>query len=410
MTTNHNTQAFGSLAHLVDRPAFAQRFRFISPTLPNLATVIENYREAFENGIITNAQCVARFEERSAEYLGVRHCVAVSSCTSGLMLVMRALELTGEVIVPSFTFFATGHAIRWNGLRPVLADCDRATWNVDVEDIESKITSQTSAIVAVHMYGNPNNVQALERVASRHGLRLIFDAAHAFGSKRQGIPLGRFGDAEVFSLSPTKLLVAGEGGLVATNDARLAQALRVMRNYGDSGTYDPEWIGMNARMSEFNAALALAGLPAIEEKIARRNTIAQIYNERLSRLPGLSFQSVHHEDVHTFKDYSIRVDKSEFGLDRNELAAALLAENIETKKYFYPPLHEQKLYKQFKTVGLPATEFVADHILSLPIYESLSDHIVERIAETITRIHSYFSSHLQQSTRSKENAHVSANA
>jgi dTDP-4-amino-4,6-dideoxygalactose transaminase len=321
---------------------------------------------------------------------------------------MRALGLTGDVIVPSFTFFATGHAIRWNELRPVLADCDRRTWNVDIGDIESKITPQTSAIVAVHMYGNPNDVGALERLAARHGLRLIFDAAHAFGSKRGGVPVGQFGDAEVFSFSPTKLLVAGEGGLVATNDALLAQNLRVMRNYGDNGSYDPEWIGLNARMPEFNAALALAGLPLVEAKVARRNEIARLYTERLAGLPGLRFQAVDPSDVHTFKDYSIHVTREEFGVNRDELAAALLAENIETKKYFYPPLHKQKHYKQFKNIDLAATDFVAENILSLPIYEALPNETIERIVESIHRIHHYYRTRLTQPMNVKEDSHASA--
>lgn len=395
-----------TIARFGAAPAFAERFRFIAPTLPELNDVLKTYSPAFENGLITNAKCVAHFEERAAEQLSVKHAVAVSSCTSGLMLVMRALGLTGEVIVPSFTFFATGHAIRWNELRPVLADCDPKTWNVSVNDIESKITSRTSAIVAVHMYGNPSDVRSLEKLAERRGLRLIFDAAHAFGSKYRGAPIGQFGDAEVFSLSPTKLLVAGEGGLIGTNDPKLAQNLRVMRNYGDDGSYDPEWIGLNARMSEFNAALALAGMPLLEAKVARRNEIAQLYTDRLVSLHGLRFQAVDPRDVHTFKDYSIHITPEEFGLDRDELAAALLAENIETKKYFYPPLHQQKHYKQFKIVDLPATDFVAGRILSLPIYETLSNQVIERITDSIHRIHNYYRTHLTQFTSVKENFHV----
>jgi dTDP-4-amino-4,6-dideoxygalactose transaminase len=167
----------------------------------------------------------------------------------------------------------------------------------------------------------------------------------AFGSQYRGRPIGQFGDAEVFSLSPTKLLVAGEGGLVTTNDATLAKAIRAMRNYGDTGSYDPEWLGMNARMSEFNAALALTGLADIDERVRRRNQIARMYTDQLASLPGLRFQSVHPNDVNTYKDYSIHVTPSQFGMTRDELAEGLLTENIETKKYFYPPMHIQKLYK-----------------------------------------------------------------
>ena len=243
------------------QPLFSQRFRFIRPTLPALDSVVGQYRSAYENGLITNADIVGKFEAAVAERLQVKHCIAVSSCTSGLMMSLRGLGVTGEVILPSFTFFATGHSARWNGLTPVFADCDPDTWNVDVEDVERKITERTRALLIVHLYGNPANVEALTKIAQKHNLKLIFDGAHAFGSQYRGKPIGSFGDAEVFSLSPTKLLVAGEGGLVTTNDALLAKAIRLMRNYGDGGAYDPEWIGLNARMSEFNAALGLTGSP-----------------------------------------------------------------------------------------------------------------------------------------------------
>ena len=371
------------------RALFSQRFRFIRPSLPSLDTVLGNYRAAYENGLITNADIVGRFEAAVAERLEVKHCIAVSSCTSGLMMVLRALGLTGEIIIPSFTFFATGHAARWNGLTPVFADCLPDTWNVDPSDVERKITERTTALLIVHLYGNPANIEALSQVAKRHNLKLIFDGAHAFGSQYRGRPIGQFGDAEVFSLSPTKLLVAGEGGLVTTNDATLAKAIRGMRNYGDTGSYDPEWLGMNARMSEFNAALGLAGLPDVDERVRRRNQVAKMYTEQLASLPGLRFQSVHPSDVNTYKDYSIHVTPSQFGMNRDELAEGLLAENIETKKYFYPPMHMQKLYKSFYDANrndLKTTEEVTGGILSLPIYESLPDSTIETVSRAIHRL------------------------
>jgi dTDP-4-amino-4,6-dideoxygalactose transaminase len=371
------------------RPLFSQRFRFIRPSLPPLESVMANYGPAFDNGLITNADVVAKFEAAVAERLQVQHCIAVSSCTSGLMMVQRAFGLTGEIIIPSFTFFATGHAARWNGLTPVFADCEADTWNVDPADVERKITPRTSALLIVHLYGNPANVEALSQIARRHNLKLIFDGAHAFGSQYRGRPVGQFGDAEVFSLSPTKLLVAGEGGLVTTNDATLAKAIRAMRNYGDTGSYDPEWLGMNARMSEFNASLGLAGLPDVDQRVRRRNQIAKLYTDHLASLPGLRFQSVHLSDVNTYKDYSIHVTPSQFGLNRDELAEGLLAENIETKKYFYPPMHMQKLYKSFYDASrnnLKTTEEVTGGILSLPIYEALADSTIETVARAIHRL------------------------
>ena len=370
-------------------PAFSERFRFIAPLLPPLDEVWDDYRPVYESGVITNAACARRFEEGAAAYLGAEDCVAVSSCTSGLMMVMRALALTGEVIVPSFTFFATGHAIRWNGLTPVLADCHPETWNVDLADVERKITPQTTAIVAVHMYGNPANVEGLAALARKHRLKLIFDAAHGFGSKHGDRYVGQFGDAEVFSLSPTKLLVAGEGGLVATTTPALTRAIRLMRNYGDDGSYDPLHIGMNARMPEFNAALGLHGLPLVESKVERRNQVAALYTDGLRALPGVRFQKVEPGDRNTYKDYSILLDPEQFGCTRDQLAAALLAENIETKKYFYPPLHQQTLYRQFDRSPLPNTEAVTGNVLSLPIYELLSDSTIHRIIDAIWRIQSF---------------------
>jgi dTDP-4-amino-4,6-dideoxygalactose transaminase len=391
-------------------PIFEERFRFCRPLLPSLGNAMKYYQAAYTNGTITNASLVEHLETAVAERLRAKYCVAVSSCTSGLMLVLRALGLTGEVIVPSFTFFATGHAVLWNGLRPVFADCDEETWNVDPVDVERKITERTSAILVVHLYGNPCDVETLERVASRHRLKLIFDAAHGFGSRYRDRPVGGFGDAEVFSLSPTKLLVAGEGGLVTTNDGTLARVIRGMRNYGDLGAYDPEWLGMNARMSEFNAALAMAGLPLVEAKVARRNWIAKIYTSLLALLPGLRFQKVLPGDVSTYKDYSIHVTSEKFGMTRDALAEALLAEKIETKKYFYPPLHKQRLYSSFhnaQCAGLTHTDYVTDGVLSLPIYESLPDATVERVAYAILRLARYKASEKQAVTK-ESYQHVAA--
>ena len=290
------------------QPHPAKRQRFLEPTLPPLEKVMACYQSAYHGGLITNSELVGRFERAAAERLQVRHCVAVSSCTNGLVLVMRSLGLTGEVILPSFTFFATGHSVVWNGLQPVFADCHPDNWNIDPLSVERLITSRTSAILGVHLYGNPCDVEALSAIATRYGLKLLFDAAHGFGSEYGGRSVGQFGDAEVFSLSPTKLLVAGEGGLVATNDSTLARMIRAARNYGDLGTYDPELLGLSARMSEFGAALALAGLDILDAKIERRNQIARQYTSLLSSLPGLRFPVVRPVDRSTYKDYSIHVD------------------------------------------------------------------------------------------------------
>lgn len=367
-------------------PLFKERFRFIQPTLPPLDRIVSEYRRVFDHGLVTNGGLVARLEAAVCERLGVRHCIAVSSCTSGLILVMKALDFRGEVILPAFTFFATGHAALWNGLTPVFADCDARTWNLDPRAVERSITPRTAAILAVHLYGNPAPVAELEWIAQQHGLKLLFDAAHAFGAAYRGQPVGRFGDAEVFSLSPTKLLVAGEGGLVCTNDATLAHRLRAGRNYGDLGAYDPMLLGLNARMTEFNAAMALAGLDLVPAKVQKHNQIAALYTSELEGTPGIGFQELPPGHSSTYKDYSVRIDPQAFGMTRDELAAALLEENIETKKYFYPPLHQQALFRPFAAEAparLPATEAIAESVLSLPIYESLPPATARQVAWAI---------------------------
>ncbi|HTV54311.1 MAG TPA: DegT/DnrJ/EryC1/StrS family aminotransferase [Terriglobia bacterium] len=375
------------MSSLVSGPSASKtEFRFTRPTISPIEQILPRYLSSFVDGMLTNGNVVARLEATIAERLGVLHCVAVSSCTSGLMLVLKALGVKGEVILPSFTFFVTGHAVLWNRLEPVFADCEETTFTIDPVDVEARITERTVAILAVHLYGNPPRIEALQRIAARQGLKLIFDAAHAFGSRYRGSPVGRFGDAEVFSLSPTKLLVAGEGGLVCTNDSTLARLVRAARNYGDAGSYDPELLGLNARMTEFNAAMALAGLDLVDHKIKRHNEIAERYTNLLTGAPGIGFQQVEKDNYSVYKDFSVLVSQAEFGMSRDAVGEALLSEGIPTKRYFYPPLHFQRLFTANiagSRVKLPNTERISQEVLSLPIYESLPDEVVERTALAI---------------------------
>jgi dTDP-4-amino-4,6-dideoxygalactose transaminase len=363
--------------------------RFMQPTLPRLEDVLSLYRDVYRTGVITNAALVQRLEAAVAERLSVRHCVAVSSCTSGLILTLKALGIRGKVILPSFTFFASGEALLWNGITPVFADCLGDAWNVDPADVKRRITDSVSAILGVHMYGNPCDVQALEHIANDAGIKLIFDAAHAFGSSYCGTPVGGFGDAEVFSLSPTKLLVAGEGGLVTTNDSTLAHRLRAARNYGDLGSYDPMLCGLNARMSEFNAALALSGLSFVETKVDRHNEIAQRYSAHLSGIPGVALQRISMHSRCTYKDFSFCLTDEQTSWTSAALCEELAGYDIPTKRYFYPPLHQQQIFSKFHhehDLPLHCTEAVSNGVVSLPIYESLANSDVDRIGLTVREL------------------------
>ena len=379
-------------AILGGEPAFVDVLPFAQPTLPQFDELTEKARDTFSSGSITNSKYVKEFEEKAAAYLGVKHAVAVSCCTSGLMLTMRALELSGEVIVPSFTFSATVQSLVWNNIRPVLADCDIGNFNIDAKLIGPLITGKTSAILAVHVFGMPADVDTITDLARKYGLKLIFDAAHAFGSKYHGKHAGVFGDAEIFSLSPTKLLVAGEGGIVATNDEALAKKIMIGRDYANPGDYNCQFPGLNARMPEFNAILALKGLETIEEKVLNRGMLADLYRSNLSGLPGIDFQSERPGTRSTYKDFSIMVSPAHFGLTRDALALSLDAENIKTKKYYFPPVHRQKFYTALfggDEERLPATDHVSENILSIPIFSHMLERDVVRVCEAVERIHQY---------------------
>ena len=370
-------------------PLFETKVPLAAPTLPPTADLLEQIRSLLEQSQLTNASAVAEFERQVATYLGVPEVVAVSSCTSGLMLVERLLGLSGEVILPSFTFFATGHSLLWNGLEPVFADCDPDTFNIDPECIEAAITPRTSAILAVHIFGCPAPVQQLKDIATRHGLRLIFDGAHAFGSRIDGTHVIEWGDATVFSLTPTKPLVAGEGGLITTHDADLAQRLRQARNYGKGQTYDCEMLGLNARMTEIQAVLGTAGLAYVERDLERRNEIAEIYQHRFHDVEGLTPQRIGPSAQSSRKDFAVLIDEQRFGVSRSRLEGALRRDRVETRRYFDPPLHRQRLYRAFhrpESNPLPVTERISSSVLCLPIYAGLANDTAEAIAERVVHI------------------------
>lgn len=389
-------------------PLFAERLPIVRPALPDSTELLADYSRLLEAGKLTNGETVRRFEQAAARYLDVPDCVALSSCTSGLILVERCLGLVGRVIVPSFTFFATAHSLLWNGLEPVLVDCDPATWNLDPARVRRALESVPgiSAILGVHVFGNPAPVEELETLAGRFGVRLLFDAAHAFGARREGRPVGFGGDAEVFSLSPTKLLVAGEGGLVATRHAELARALRAARNYGDSGDYDCPVLGLNARMTEFQAALALASLPLVDRHVERRHRLAARYEACLAAEPGIALQSIRPQDRSTRKDFSLVIDETRFGATSRLLQSALDQENIQTRRYFDPPLHRQQLYRRFyrpEQDRLSTTAAISRGVLSLPIHPHMSEQDAERIAHRLLEIRNWIQSETASDTRRSEN-------
>jgi dTDP-4-amino-4,6-dideoxygalactose transaminase len=377
----------GRPAILGGTPAFPDGVQLVRPTIPDPDAVAGDVRAILDSRVLTNGPFAERLEERAASYLGTRHCISVASCTLGLMLALRAMDLRGSVVVPSFTFAATVHAVAWNGLSPAFADVDRATLTLDPGSAGA--AEEPAAILATHTFGTPCDVEALRSVADERGAVLLFDAAHALGSRRGGTPVGRFGRAEVFSLTPTKLVVAGEGGLIATNDPSLAEACRIGREYGNPGDYDTRFVGLNARMSEIHAALALRSLEGLDERVARRNALADRYIQALTEVPGISFPAVTPGDVSTYKDFTVLVEEEGFGVDAPSVGRALAVEGIETRRYYAPPVHAQQAYRTVPTEALPVTEWAAARALTLPLWPDMEDAAVDRAAAAVARIQRY---------------------
>lgn len=356
-----------------------------SPDLPPASALVERLLAVLESRELTNAGEVAAFEREAAELLEAPDCVAVSSCTAGLMLVERCLGLRGDVVTPSFTFFATAHGLLWNNLRPVFADCDPLSFQIDPASVRKALSPRASAILPVHMFGGPAPLDELERIAREAGVALIFDGAHALGACWDGASVATRGDATVYSLSPTKQLTCGEGGLIVTRHEALAELLRKARNYGKGDSYDCDILGLNARMSELQAALGRADLPRLPGKIRRRNEIAAIYESRLKGLPGLRLQSIPRGAVHSRKDFGFVLGG---GLSRDDLARSLAEQGVDTRPYFFPPLHRQKLYSRFhrpQVEPLRVTDSVSRNILCLPIHTRLSDSDALRVADAVVR-------------------------
>jgi dTDP-4-amino-4,6-dideoxygalactose transaminase len=375
-------------AVLGGKPAFKELVPMVRPVLPSFSKMADGVESILTTGMVTKGRFMREFEQALVEHLGVKHAVAVSSCTSGMMLVHKASKLSGDVLVPSFTFMATASALVWAGLRPVFVDVDRETNNIDPAATEAAITPQTTAIVAVHQFGNPADISALEAIAARHDLKLIFDAAHVAGASYQGSPVGKQGYAQIFSLSPTKLMISGEGGIVTTNDDDLAAKIRIGREYGNDGNYDTLFAGLNARMPEFNALLGLHSLEILEEAAQHRNETVALFQEVLGGLPGIGFQRVRPGDRHSYRELSITIEPESFGLTRDELALALAAENIDTRKYYQPPIHKQTAYSSYYDGRpLPNTDWLSAHSLSLPMWSNMSTDVALGICEIIQRLH-----------------------
>ncbi len=357
----------------------------IRPTLPDFDDWVAELRGVWDSGMLTVSDRGRRFEAAVADVCGVEHAVSMANCTSGLILLLAAQNLPrgGEVVVPAFTFAATAHAVLWNGLVPVFADCDASTLTMDPASARAKLSDRTVAVMATTIFGTPPDLDALQALADEAGVPLLLDSAQALGSTWRGTPMGRFGVGEVFSFSPTKVATAAEAGVVTTTDGELAARLRRYRDYGKATDgQDMEFLGLSARLSELHAVVGLATVTNLSSYIEHRRAAIATYQAALGDLPGVSFPGV--PDVATTScNYMVMRVGAGAPLDRNALYARLADERIQTKKYFYPAVHRQTLYRADPGPSLPNAEAAAAECIAVPLFGHISAAQIDRVVVAV---------------------------
>lgn len=364
----------------------------VKPTLLEWEAVIAEFRQAWDSGQVTTGVFTRRFEAAVEEKLGVARAVMVQSCTAGLMLVLRALELRGEVILPAFTWTSTAHACVWNGLTPVFAEIRPGTYTLDPEAVARAITPRTVAVMPVNVFGCPPDYEAFAALAARHNLALIYDSAQGLGARYRTAAgtwrwAGSFGTAEVFSLSPTKVVSAMEGGLITTNDLELGEKLRQLRDYGKTPDgEDIAGLGLSARVPEINAIVAYHNFLHLEELVQRRQEIMTAYRRGLAELPGVKFQEIPADRTSSGNYCTIFIDSREARATRDQVYEALKAAGIQAKKYFYPALHRQQVYRELGRQywgKLPVTEAAAAQGLALPMFSQMRDDQIAAVVSAL---------------------------
>lgn len=368
-------------------PAFETQLHVGRPNIGERAALLDRINDLLERRWLTNnGPFVREFENRIVDYLGVKHCITMCNATVALEIATRALGLHGEVIVPSFTFIATAHSLQWQEIAPVFCDVDPATHNLDPAKVEAMITPRTTGIIGVHVWGRPCGIELLSEIAQRRHLKLMFDAAHAFGCSHNGRMIGNFGEAEVFSFHATKFLNTFEGGAVTTNDDELAAKIRLMRNFGFAGYDDVIYVGTNGKMPEVSAAMGLTGLDSLDAFIAANRRNYESYRAELQDVPGVQLISYNEGERCNYQYLIVEVDEEVAGISRDDLVRVLHAENVLARRYFYPGCHQMEPYRSYfphAGVLLPATERLVLRVMSLPTGTAVGPLEIETISAII---------------------------
>lgn len=369
------------------KPAFDSPLHVGRPNIGNRDRLMERINDMLDRRWLSNAGVyVTELEERLADLMGVKHCIAMCNGTIALEIAIRASGMQGEVIIPSLTFVATAHALQWQQIKPVFCDIDPETCCIDINRIEELITPLTTGIIGVHLWGRPCDVEALQAIADKHELSLLYDAAHALAISSGGKMIGGFGDAEVFSFHATKFINSFEGGAVATNNTELADRIRLMKNFGFSGYDNVVYAGTNGKMSEVSAAMGLTSLESLDKFVTVNERNFRAYEAGLKDIPGVRLLTYSDENHNNYQYVVLLLDEDAAGISRDNLIEVLHKENIIARRYFYPGCHRMEPYRsQQPQAGLvlPVTEKLVQQTIVLPTGTDIDQHKVATISEVI---------------------------
>ena len=366
---------------------FENPFFITQPLLPTTLEMNQMIKEIWESHQLSNNGSKAQsLESELSNYLGLKYLSVFANGTIALELAIRALRLSGEVITTPFTFAATTHALNLNNIKPVFCDIEDTTLNMNPDLIESLITKDTTAIMPVHVFGNPCNVLKIQQIADKYGLKVLYDAAHAFGVKAYGKPIASYGDISMFSFHATKIYHTIEGGALCYNNSDLKKQCDLLKNFGiqeDGDVVDP---GTNGKMNEVQAAVGLLLLKHVEDEILRRKEITYLYRSLLENVPGISFSLDMDGVSHNYAYFVIRVDQKQYGLSRDDLYEKLKQYNVIARKYFYPICSNFTCYKNLPSASkskLPVANRIGDMVLALPLHGRMLDCDVAKICDII---------------------------
>ena len=360
-----------------------------SPLLPNLDEFTDSLKEIWESKWITNnGQFHQKLEAALAEYLKVPYVSLFTNGTLPLLTALQALRITGEVITTPYSFVATTHALWWNGIKPVFVDIDSSTGNIDPQKIEAAITPRTTAILPVHVYGKPCDTEAIQAIADKYGLKVIYDAAHAFGVEVNGESLLNAGDMSTLSFHATKVFNTIEGGAMVMHDEKTKQRIDYLKNFGFANEVEVVGPGINSKMDEIRSAYGLLNLKQVDAAIAARQKVAVAYRKALRNVDGISFWDDMPGVRHNYSYFPIFVDAEKYGMTRDELYVKMKDQGVWSRRYFYPLISEFSTYRGLESSrpeNLPNAHMMADTVICLPMHHALREEEINRIIDCIIR-------------------------